>query len=314
MKKLLISMMAVLSLTAFSQLPYSWIPNVDPGWSAADGGPLVWRFGCAAVTTNCSGQYGNNLNSQYVSPVINAVCGTSSTISVTFTLNGDIEAGQDFLYFEYSLTNGDNWINPYGTGVGLTGNFGPAPGTTISPIILNATSSIRFRFTFQSNGSVNSSGIKITDFDVACNVVLPIELISFTGKRVNNNNMLIWTTLSEQDNDYFDIEWSVYPEFDAWTSILRVDAYGGGDSQAEQTYVGMHTGPVTGKTNYYRITQVDKDGRKKTFQHLVSIDNQMMENASKEMVFNMLGQMVPEDTPGFVIYIYEDGTKVKKFN
>lgn len=313
MKKLLTSVMVAWSLAALSQLPYSWVPNVDPGWSTPGGGPLVWRPGCAALTTNCSGQYGNNLNSSYVSPVINAICGTSSTMGVTFTLNGDIESGQDFLYFEYSLTNGATWVNPYGTGVGLTGNFGAAPGTTISPIILNVTNNIRFRFTFQSNGSVNSSGIKITDFDVVCNVVLPIELISFAGKRVKNENQLSWTTLSEKDNAYFDIEWSVTPEYDVWTSVLRVDAFGDGNSQAEQIYSGIHTNPAIGKKNYYRITQVDKDGKRKTFDDLVSIDDTMKENPVKEVV-NMLGQMVNEDTPGFVIYIYEDGTKVKKYH
>jgi hypothetical protein len=313
MKKLLTSVMVAMCLAAFSQLPYSWIPNVDPGWTTPDGGPLVWRPGCAAVTTNCSGQYGNSLNSSYVSPVINAICGTSSTIGVTFTVYGNIESGQDFLYFEYSLTDGSNWINPYGAGVGLTGNFGPAPGTTISPIILNVTSNIRFRFTFQSNGSVNSSGIKITDFDVVCNVVLPIDLISFTGKRIKNENMLSWTTLSEKDNAYFDIEWSVTPEYDAWTSVLKLNAFGEGDSQVERAYSGIHSDPVAGKTNYYRIIQVDKDGTRKTFNHLVSIDNAVKANPAREVV-NMLGQIVPEDTPGFVIYIYEDGTKIKKYN
>lgn len=312
MKKLLISMMAGLSLAAFSQLPYSWIPNVDPGWNSPQG-PLVWRPGCAAVTTNCSGQYGNNLYSNYTSPSINATCGNASTISVTFTAYGDLESGSDFLYFEYSLNDGVTWTNPYGADVGFSGSFGPFPGTPISPVILNANSNMRFRFTFLSDGAGNASGVKIVDFDILCNVVLPIDLISFTGEKWKSENMLSWTTLSERDNDYFDVEWSVNPELNTWESVLKVSAYGEGDSQTEQVYSGMHSLPAIGKMNYYRITQVDEDGTRNTFQQLVSIDNTVKESRVKEVV-NMLGQMVPEDTPGFVIYIYDDGRKIKKYH
>ncbi len=39
-------------------------------------------------------------------------------------------------------------------------------------------------------------------------VTLPIELISFTGKYINNEILLEWSTLSEINNDYFSIEHS----------------------------------------------------------------------------------------------------------
>ena len=304
-------MIVAMNFAAFSQLPYSWTPNVDPGWNAPNG-PLVWRSGCSAVTTNCSGQYGNNLNSSYISPVINATCGNASTIAVTFTASGDVDSGRDYLYIEYSLNNGVTWINPYGAGVGFTGNLGSPPGTTISPIILNATNNIRFQFTFQSDGSGNSSGVKITDFDIACNMVLPVEMVSFTGKRVGNENSLSWVTLSERNNDYFDIEWSVNPETEVWTSISKVSALGTGNSDVKQNYSTVHSNPAIGKMNYYRITQVDKDGTRRTFDEMTAIDNSVQENALKEIV-NLMGQKVNENTPGFVIYIYEDGTKVKKY-
>ncbi len=303
--------MVATGFAAFSQLPYSWTPNADPGWNTPNG-PLVWRSGCSAVTTNCSGQYGNNLNSSYISPVINATCGDASTIAVTFTAYGNTESGRDFLYFEYSLNNAATWINPYGAGVGLTGSFGSSPGTTISPIILNATNNIRFRFTFISDGSGNTSGVKITDFDIACNVVLPVEMTSFTAKRLENTNCLSWITLSERNNDYFDVEWSVSPEAELWTTISNISAYGTGNSDAKQSYSTVHSNPAMGKKNYYRITQVDKDGTRRIFDEMTVVDNSMKENTLKEIV-NLMGQRVNENTPGFVIYIYEDGTKVKKY-
>lgn len=311
MKALLTSMMVASSFAALSQLPYTWVSNVDPGWNSPNGA-LVWRPGCSAVTTNCSGQYGNNLNAPYISPNITATCGNASTISVTFTAYGDIESGRDYLYFEYSLNDGATWINPYGPGVGLTGSFGSFPGTAISPIILNATSNIRFKFTFQSNGSINSSGVKIVDFDIACNVILPIEITSFTGRKTGNENLLNWTTLSENNNDYFDIEWSANPEMDLWTSILQVRSLGTGNSDSRQDYSAIHPNPSAVK-NYYRITQVDKEGVRKEYDDLVLIDNSMEGNPVIEMV-NLTGQKVDENTSGFVIYVYEDGTKVKRYH
>lgn len=312
MKTLLTSMMVAISFATLSQLPYTWVSNVDPGWNAPNG-TLVWRPGCSAVTTNCSGQYGNNLTASYISPSIDASCGSSSTINVTFTAYGDIEFGRDFLYFEYSLNDGATWINPYGPGVGLTGNFGSYPGVTISPIILNATSGIRFQFIFRSDGSINNAGVKIVDFDIACNVILPVEIASFTGRKAGNENLLSWTTLSENNNDYFDIEWSVNPEMDLWTSILQVSALGTGNSESRQDYSLIHTNPAAGKKNYYRITLVDKQGTRDRYDGLVLIDNSMKENPVIEIV-NLIGQKVNENTSGLVIYVHEDGTKVKKYH
>ncbi len=311
MKMLLMSTMVTIVFGTLSQLPYTWVSNVDPGWNSPNG-TLVWRPGCSAVTTNCSGQYGNNLNGSYISPNIDATCTNASSISVTFTAYGDTESGQDMLYFEYSLNDGATWINPYGNGVGLSGSFGSFPGTTVSPIILNATNSIRFQFIFFSNGNINSSGVKITDFDVTCNVALPVEIASFTGKKTGNKNLLNWTTLSENNNDYFDIEWSVNPEMDLWTGVLQVKALGTGNSDSRQDYSALHSNPSGGK-NYYRITQVDKDGVRSSYDGLVLIDNSIKDSQVVEII-NLTGQRVDENTSGFVIYVYEDGTKVKKYH
>ena len=76
---------------------------------------------------------------------------------------------------EYSLDGGTTWVNPYGVGVGWTGNFGASPGYTIPPIITPTSSNFRFRFNFVSDWTIVSSGYKITDFDIVCNVQLPID-------------------------------------------------------------------------------------------------------------------------------------------
>lgn len=312
MKKLLTGLIVASGFAAFAQLPYTWTMGTNPGWTAisGSGATLQWRPGCTVVSTNCTGTYNNNSNSYYVSPVINASCADASTISVTFTAHGNIEYGYDFMFIEYSLDNGTSWINPYGAGVGWTGNFGVAPGGTIPAITLPATNSIRFRFNFRSDESFAYGGYKLTDFDIVCNIVLPVEMYSFTGKRAGNVNQLDWITLSENDNDYFDIEWSSNPEADIWSNIGMIPSKG--NSGDKQTYAMIHSNPSVNKQNYYRITQVDQDGTRRTFEELVLVDNTMKEIPLKEVV-NLLGQPADVNTPGLVIYVYEDGTKVKKY-
>ncbi|TSJ46609.1 hypothetical protein [Fluviicola chungangensis] len=307
MRGLLTGLIVASGFAAFSQLPYSWTPGTDPGWTSS--GPLQWRSGCSVVTTNCTGTYNNNMNTTYTSPSIDASCANASTVSVTFTAYGNAEYTYDFMFIYYSTDNGATWINPYGAGIGWTGNFGSSPGSTIPAIVIPTSNNIRFRFNFQSDNSFTYPGYKLTDFDVVCNVVLPVEIYSFTGKRTGSENQLNWITQSEKDNDYFDVEWSVNPEADIWSRIGTVQSQG--NSSEKQTYGFVHTNPSGGK-NYYRITQVDLDGTRRTYEELVVVDNTMKEIPVKEVV-NLLGQPADENTPGIVIYVYEDGTKVKKY-
>lgn len=309
MKKLLTGLIVASGFAAFGQLPYTWNPGVDPGWTNA--GALQWRGGCGYVTTNCTGNYNNNVNTTYTSPSFDASCANATSISVTFTAFGNAEYTYDFMFIYYSLDNGVTWINPYGAGIGWTGNFGASPGMTIPAITLPTSSNIRFRFNFQSDNSFTYSGYKLTDFDIVCNVVLPVELYSFTAKRTGSENRLDWTTLSENNNDYFEVQWSTNPDAEIWSDVAIVQSKG--NSSEKQQYAAIHSSPSVDKKNYYRITQVDKDGTRRTFDQLVVVDNTMKENPLKGVV-NILGQTVDADTPGLVIYVYEDGTKVKKYN
>ncbi|WP_343635592.1 hypothetical protein [Fluviicola sp.] len=309
MKRFLTGLIVAMGFAAFGQLPYTWTPGVDPGWTSS--GALQWRPGCGYVTTNCTGSYANNANTTYTSPSIDASCANASTISVTFTAFGNAEYTYDFMFIYYSLDNGTTWINPYGVGIGWTGNFGSSPGMTIPAITLPTSSNIRFRFNFQSDNSFTYTGYKITDFDIVCNVVLPVEMYAFTGKRMGSENQLQWTTLSENNNDYFEVQWSTNPEAEIWSDVAIVKSKG--NSSEKQQYAAIHSNPSVDKKNYYRISQVDKDGTRRTFDEWVVVDDTLKENPLKEVV-NIMGQTVDTDTPGLVIYVYEDGTKAKKYN
>ena len=84
---------------------------------------------------------------------------------------------------------------------------------------------------------------------------LPVELLSFDVLKQAHENLLVWTTAAEVNNDYFVLERS----FDAinFDEIGTVD--GAGNSQGEIDYSFSDRDVRTGMT-YYRLKQVDFDG------------------------------------------------------
>lgn len=86
-------------------------------------------------------------------------------------------------------------------------------------------------------------------------LILPVDLISFDAKESNNQIQLDWSTLTETDNAFFEVQHSIDSE--TFTSIGKVE--GANNSLERIDYRLMHTSPVQG-TNYYRLKQVDFNG------------------------------------------------------
>ena len=309
MKKTLTLLACLISIFSFTQLPYSWTPNVDPGWTssnAGDGTSLDWQNSCNAVAVNCVG-YSNNQNTTYTSPVIDASCNNASTIIISFDLLGNIESGWDFLFMEYSTDGGGTWINFYGPNMGLTGNAGAGITWTLPTIPTSNT--LMFRFRFESDFIVTFSGYQITNFQINCDVQLPIELKDFTAKKdgVLVSNIIEWSTYTERNNDYFTIERSV--DGINWTEIATVS--GSGITTEEHKYMYSDKYFKRDTINYYRLKQTDYDGLYEYFD-IVSVDNRS--NKKIKMILNMLGQKVDLTYKGIIIIVYDDGTSIKKYN
>ncbi len=84
---------------------------------------------------------------------------------------------------------------------------------------------------------------------------LPVELISFEGENLGDNNHLFWATASEINNDYFVVERS--SDGASFTEIARVD--GAGTTSQVQNYEAFDMYPYEG-LNYYRLRQTDFNG------------------------------------------------------
>jgi hypothetical protein len=86
---------------------------------------------------------------------------------------------------------------------------------------------------------------------------LPIELISFTGYHdaARYENILLWSTASERNNDKFVVEKSA----DGVNFLQIGEVRGHGTTSAVHNYIFSDKDPYNGY-NYYRLRQVDFDG------------------------------------------------------
>lgn len=86
---------------------------------------------------------------------------------------------------------------------------------------------------------------------------LPVELVDFTAYPINEDAVqIVWKTLSERNNDYFDVLRSGDGEH--WDIVARTE--GAGNSSSEIEYEIMDYNPLNG-ASYYKLKQVDFDGQ-----------------------------------------------------
>ncbi len=95
----------------------------------------------------------------------------------------------------------------------------------------------------------------IDDGNVAC-TVLPVELIDFKSIAKDEGIQLLWQTASETNNEGFEIQLS--SDFETWQMIDFVE--GQGTTSDKQQYTYLDKTPNDG-VNYYRLKQIDLDGR-----------------------------------------------------
>ena len=87
-------------------------------------------------------------------------------------------------------------------------------------------------------------------------IALPVTFAGFSAKANPEGTELNWQTATESNNDYFSVERSTDGRI--FFAIGEVSGYG--DSDVERDYQFVDKTPVAGRTNYYRLRQVDFDG------------------------------------------------------
>jgi hypothetical protein len=139
-------------------------------------------------------------------------------------------------------------------------------------------------------------------------VPLPIELISFEGYEYEQGNLLVWKTASESNTDYYLIERSTTGEFNESSVIGIKSAVGNSNQKTEYSFVDKN---FTEGINYYRLVQVDIDGKFEIFGPISIFNTDKNKKILK--IVNYLGQEINENETGVVFYIYDDGTIEKRY-
>jgi hypothetical protein len=114
---------------------------------------------------------------------------------------------------------------------------------------------------------------------------LPVELIHFSGRADGNVNRLEWTTASEINCDYFDIEESN----DVNNFVTCGSVEGAGNSIIIHNYFFTDEHPFPGIT-YYRLKQMDYDGQHE-YSNVIAVSN-INYTTSTVDVYNLQGQII----------------------
>ena len=129
--------------------------------------------------------------------------------------------------------------------------------------------------TWEPAGFHLASSGQITDFAIESNTVigfswfnigapnnspLPVELLSFNGTCNEGMVNLAWQTASEFNSSHFDVEKSTDGE--TWRVMATIPS--AGTSNELLTYQAMDNSGTNG-SNYYRLRQVDNDGKEKLY-------------------------------------------------
>ncbi|MFM7218586.1 MAG: T9SS type A sorting domain-containing protein [Bacteroidota bacterium] len=141
------------------------------------------------------------------------------------------------------------------------------PGSGTLPTILTSTTSGALNFThaFASGTYYYYAEITQADGNMAwtspiwytkTTLPLPVELLAFNGEVTEQGNLLRWETASEVMNDHFELE-----RGNDGIHFERIATLNGAGSTSQRSaYRHLDASPAPG-TNYYRLKQVDVDGR-----------------------------------------------------
>ena len=173
----------------------------------------------------------------------------------------------------------------------LSGNMGPINTTTYYRAVVK-------------NGVCNTGYSSFVKMSIVS--PLPIELLFFKGKHIDDGNLLEWETATETNNDYFTIYRSGYPI--DWHNIAKIDGVGTSTFNHYYRYIDID---FLNEISYYYISQTDFDGKYKNF-HIISVDSRRIVPELLRIT-NILGQNITLDTPGIKILYYSDGTTHKIF-
>ena len=191
-----------------------------------------------------------------------------ASIRHTFALGTTLAAGGNIVVFGGGSPTGATAVTASDGSLGLNNS---GDNVTLADPDGNAVQTVAYG----SEGGDNQSLARNPDFmgnlvqhtAIASNTVafspgelnegsaLPVKLLAFSARAEHREVILRWTTATELDSDYFEVQHSINGR--DFQAIDQVPA--AGDSDTPLHYEHTHIRPGAG-THYYRLRTVDHDG------------------------------------------------------
>lgn len=246
--------------------------STNSGSGPKYGGGITLARGATVTATNCS--FSNNAVSN---------SGKGGAISINTSYSGSGGAASVTLN---TCSFNDNTTDDEGHHIYLrVGSLNPASVSITECSFSTTTESIRQdnsgTVTIQNSGNPTMSGTGFTvnnttppssspatfcpSAAVPCFSFLPIELIEFSANCSDASIEIKWTTATERNNDYFILEKMDYSG--SFQEIAKIN--GNGQSQSILHYSFTDASSSIDKS-YYRLKQVDFDGKSETFEMIAS--------------------------------------------
>lgn len=246
----------------------------DRGTTGAPGEP----FGQVCASCHTSNVYGVTTTTLIITdqtsglPITSYIPDTDYDYELTVSSSSGTPAGYGFQITAYepgetadafSSVSGNSKVVPVSNNSGPDRNYvehngfsgsavftgvwtAPTSGTG-DVIFYRVGNSVNNNFSQTGDTGGNSQTTTITE-----DMSMPVEFSSFSAVKSGSNVKINWTTATETNNNYYIVE---YSDGDKFTSLSKVMASGFGD-----TYAFTHLKVKYG-VHYYRIKQVDYDGR-----------------------------------------------------
>lgn len=239
------------------------------------------------VWTNIAGSYDGTTLKLYVDGVLVASAVPSPSIlpNLTFPLRlGAWPSNPPATFFggeidELSMWN--NVLTPAKISSNMAGGLNPtqanligyynfnqgiAGGNNQSPIPVNKLKDLT---PYANDGTLNNFALNGPTSNWVTNTVVPVTLTSFNGSKKDGSNLLQWSTASEQNSSYFEIQRGT--DGINFNAIGKVDAAGNSNDAKNYSYSDDQLSSLV-SVYYYRLKLADNDGKTK-YSSIIHIKN-----------------------------------------
>jgi hypothetical protein len=217
--------------------------TVDPGFGVHNGQPFVRRW-------------------YQITPTNNGSADVVLYINQSDFDNYNLGVALPYLPLPTSGNNAD----PNISNIRITKNTDAGLGN--SPVVITPTVNWNGTYWELSFNTPSFSQFRVHSVNPG-NVPLPATVTNFSGVKLESSDKLSWTTSSEQNNAYFNLQHST--DGSNFTTLAKVNSKAqNGNSSVALNYSSINNKPSLGH-NYYRLQQVDMDGKVSVHAQIVDL-------------------------------------------